>query len=178
MNIEQVAAKLDGVFELAHLVCNFIFQCIRIIAKRRLHEIMSHAPGGGRTFLDEMYTNFLKEFTQGLSKALGLFQSVMQQVLWSKEPLPITTLDALWERFPRTDDCYAVGDTLEVMASLLSGTNETSTPFYDFLVDKSSLFRRGIYVMTLPLPVFLSCTIVFVSTSVDWKYPMCQMLRL
>ena len=144
VDIQQVAEKSDGVFEWARLACNFIFPRIPIIAKRRLHEIMSHAPGGGRTLLDEMYTTFLKEFTQGSSEVLGVFQSVMRQVLWSKEPLPITALDALRERFPSTDDCYALGGTLALMASLLYGTHETSTPirplhasFYDFLVDEN-----------------------------------------
>ena len=144
VDIQQVAEKSDGVFEWARLACDFIFQRVRVIAKRRMHEIMSHAPGGARTLLDEMYTTFLKEITQGTSDILGVFQSVMRQVLWSKEPLPITALNALRERFPRTDDCYFVGDTLELMASLLSGTHETSTPirplhasFYDFLVDKN-----------------------------------------
>ena len=143
-DIQQVAAKSGGVFEWARLACDFIFNRIGVIAKRRLDEIMSHAPGSGRTLLDEMYTTFLKEFTQGSSEVLGVFQSVMRQILWSKEPLPISALDFLRDRFPRTDDRYSVEDTLRVMASLLSGTNgKTSTPvrplhasFYDFLVDE------------------------------------------
>ena len=144
VHIQQLAAKSSGIFEWARLACDFVFHRIGIIAERRLHEIMSPAPGGARTLLDEMYTTFLKEFTQGSSQALGVFQSVMQQVLWSKEPLPISALDALRKRFTRTDDYYSVKDTLALMASLLSGTHETSTPirplhasFYDFLVDKN-----------------------------------------
>ena len=143
-DIQQVAVKSGGVFEWARLACDFIFDRTRVIAKRRLDEIMSHTPGGGRTLLDEMYTTFLKEFTQESSEVLGVFQSVMRQILWSKEPLSISSLDFLRGKFPRKDDCYSVGDTLRVMASLLSGTNETSTPicplhvsFYDFLLDKN-----------------------------------------
>ena len=143
-DIQQVAAKSGGVFEWARLACDFIFNRIGVIAKRRLDEVMSHAPGSGRTLLDEMYTTFLKEFMQGSSEALAVFQSVMRQILWSKEPLPISALDFLRGRFPRTDDRYSVEDTLRVMASLLSGTNETCTPvrplhasFYDFLLDEN-----------------------------------------
>ena len=143
-DIHQIAEKSGGVFEWARLACDFIFCRIRVIAKRRLDEILTHASGGGRTLLDEMYTTFLKEFTQGSSEVLGVFQSVMRQILWSKEPLSITALDFLRGRFPRMDDRYSVEDTIRVMASLLSGTNETSTPvrplhasFYDFLVDEN-----------------------------------------
>ena len=74
---------------------------------------------------------------------LTMFRSVMRQILWSKEALPISALDFMRDKFPRTDDHYAVGDILRLMASLLSGTTETSTPvrplhasFYDFLLDE------------------------------------------
>ena len=143
-DIQQVAAKSDGVFEWARLACNFIYNRVGVIAKRRLAEIMSHTSVDGRILLDEMYTTFLKEFTQGSSEVLGVFQSIMRQILWSKEPLPISALDFLRSRFPRTNDHYHVEDTLRLMASLLSGTNETSTPvrplhasFYDFLLDEN-----------------------------------------
>ena len=144
-DIQQVAAKSGGVFEWARLACDFIsLHRIDVVAKRRLAEIMSHTSADGRTLLDEMYTTFLKEFTQGSSEVLGVFQSVMRQILWSKEPLPISALNFMRDRFPRTDDRYNVGGTLQMMASLLSGTNETSTPvrplhasFYDFLLDEN-----------------------------------------
>ena len=68
VDIQQVAAKSGGVFEWVCLACDFIFNHIGVIAKRRLDEVMSHAPGGGRTLLDEMYTTFLKEFMQGSSE--------------------------------------------------------------------------------------------------------------
>ena len=94
--------------------------------------------------LDAMYTTFLKEFTQGSSEVLGVFQWVMRQILWSKKLLSISVLNFLHGRFPWTDDRYSVEDTLRVMASLLSGTNDTSTPvrplhasFYDFLQDEN-----------------------------------------
>ena len=143
-NLQQLAAKSDGVFEWARLTCDFISQRIRVVAQKRLREIMSHAPGDGRTLLDAMYTTFLKELTRGSSDVLTVFCSVMRQLLWLKKPLPISSLDFMRARFPREDDHYPVGDILQLMASLLSGTNEACTPvhplhasFYDFLLDEN-----------------------------------------
>ena len=141
--LQQLAAKSGGVFEWARLACDFISHRIKVIAKKRFEEIMSHSPGNGRTLLDEMYTTFLKELTRGSSDVLSMFCSVMRQILWLKEPLPISALDFMRDRFPRKDDRYPVGDILNLVASLLSGTNETSIPvrplhasFYDFLLDE------------------------------------------
>ena len=141
-DIQQVSEKSDGLFEWARLACDFISHDIEVIAKKRLGEIMSHAPGDSRGLLDEMYTMILKGFTQGSSEVLDVFQSVMRQILWSKEPLPISALDFIRDRFPQTDDRYPVGGTLRSLASLLSGTNDTCIPvrplhasFYDFLLD-------------------------------------------
>ena len=144
-NLQQLAAKSDGVFEWARLACNFVFQRrIRDIAKKRLEEILSQAPGDGRILLDEMYTTFLKEIAQGSSDILSMLHSVMRQILWSKEPLPISALDLMHDKFPWADDHYTVGDILHLMASLLSGSTEISTPirplhasFYDFLLDEN-----------------------------------------
>ena len=144
-NLQQLAAKSDGVFEWARLACDFVFQRrVRAIAKKRLEEILSQAPGNGRILLDEMYTTFLTEITQESSDMVAMFRSVMRQVLWSKESLPISALDSMRDKFPRTDDHYDVGDTLCLMASLLSGATDISTPvrplhasFYDFLLDKN-----------------------------------------
>ena len=148
-NLQQLAAKSDGVFEWARLACDFVSNRIRVIATKRLEEVLSQAPGDGRTLLDEMYTTFLKEFTQGPSDVLDIFRSVMRQILWSKEPLPISALDFIRKKFPRKEDHYLVGDFLNLMASLLSGTSEVSTPirplhasFYDFLLDKK---RSGVF---------------------------------
>ena len=142
-NIQQVAVKSDGVFEWARLACDFISHRMEVIAKRRLDEIMSHAPGDGSTLLDGMYKIFLNDLIQGSSEALDVFQSIMRQILWLKDPLPISALDFMRDRFPRTDDRYPVGGTLRLLASLLSGTNDASIPvrplhasFYDFLLDE------------------------------------------
>ena len=142
-NLQELAVKSGGVFEWARLACDFVSHRIRKIAEKRLEEILSHSAGGGRILLDDMYSTFLKEVTNGPSDVLVMFRSVMQQILWSKEPLSISALDSMRARFPREDDHYSVGDILNSMASLLSGTNTTLTPihplhasFYDFLLDE------------------------------------------
>jgi len=142
-NLQRLAAKSDGVFEWARLACDFISHPVRVIVQKQLRKIMSHAPGDGRTLLDAMYITFLKELTKGSSDVLVVFCSVMRQLLWLKKPLPISALDFMRARFPQEDDRYPVGDTLQWMASLFSGTNEAYTPvrplhasFYDFLLDE------------------------------------------
>ena len=147
--LQELAAKSGGVFEWARLACDFVSIRIRVIAKKRLEEILSQAAGDGRTLLDEMYTTFLKEFAKGPSDVLDMFRSVMRQILWLKEPLSISALDFMRMRFPWEEDHYPVGDILKSMASLLSGTSEASTPvrplhasFYDFLLDEK---RSGVF---------------------------------
>ena len=142
-NLGEVAVKSGGVFEWARLACDFVSNRIRTIAKKRLEEILSQAPGDGRTLLDEMYIMFLKESTKGQSDVLDMFHSVMRQIMWLKEPLSITALNIIRKRFPRKGDRYPVGDVLDSMAPLLYGTSDVSTPvhplqasFYDFLLDK------------------------------------------
>ena len=141
-NFQQLAAKSGGVFEWARLACDFMSPRIGVMPMNRFHEIMSHAPGDGRTLLDEMYTTFLRDLFRG-SDERQVFRAVMRQILWLKEPLPISALDFMRDRFPREDDRYPVGFILNFMASLLAGVNEVSTPvrplhasFYDFLLDE------------------------------------------
>jgi len=141
-DFQQLAAKSGGVFEWARLACDFMSPRGGVIPKDCFHQIMSHAPGDGRTLLDEMYTTFLKDLFRG-SDARRDFRSVMQQILWLKEPLPISALDFMRERFPQEDDRYPVGLILNFMAPLLAGASEVSTPvrplhasFYDFLLDE------------------------------------------
>ena len=148
-HLQELAAKSGGVFEWARLACDFVSNRIRVIAKKRLEEVLSQAPGDGRILLDEMYITFLKEFAKGPSDVLDMFRSVMRQILWLKEPLSISALDFIRKRFPREEDHYPVGDILNSMASLLSGTSEASTPvrplhasFYDFLLDEK---RSGVF---------------------------------
>ena len=148
---QQLATKSGGVFEWARLACDFVSHPVSFIAKKRLAQIQSHDPGDGRTLLDKMYTTFLEEITKGQSDMLVMFRSVMQQILWLKKPLSISALDFIRDMFPRADDRYPVGEILKMVASLLCGTNELSTPirplhasFYDFLQDEK---RSGEFVI-------------------------------
>ena len=141
-NFQQLAAKSGGVFEWARLACDFMSPRSGVIPRDRFRQIMSHAPGDGRTLLDEMYTTFLKDLFRGSDDRQD-FRSVMRQILWLKEPLPISALDFMRERFPQEDDRYPVGYILNFMAPLLAGASEVSTPvrplhasFYDFLLDE------------------------------------------
>ena len=138
-NFQQLAAKSGGVFEWARLACDFMSPRIGVIPKNRFHEIMSHAPGDGRTLLDEMYTTFLMDLFRE-SNERQVFCSVMRQILWLKEPLPISALDFM---LLREDDHCPVGLILKFMAPLLAGVSEVSTPvrplhasFYDFLLNE------------------------------------------
>ena len=141
-NFQQLAVKSGGVFEWARLACDFMSPRNGVIPRDRFHQIMSQAPGDGRTLLDEMYTTFLKDLFREPDDRRE-FRSVMRQILWLKEPLPISALDYMRCRFPREDDRYPAGFILNFMASLLTGANEVSIPvrhlhasFYDFLLEE------------------------------------------
>ena len=141
-DFQQLTVKSGGVFEWACLACDFMSPQSGVIPRDHFHQIMSHAPGNGRTLLDEMYMTFLKDLFRGSDDHQD-FHSVMQQILWLKEPLPISALDFMHDRFPQEDDHYPVGFILNFMASLLAAANELSTPvcplhvsFYDFLLDE------------------------------------------
>ena len=142
-DFRRLAAKSDGIFEWARLACDFVSARNGIMPKEAFDEIMSHTPGNGRTLLDEMYTTFLKDLIRGSEERRMVFCSVMRQIIWLKEPLPISALNFLRDKFPQGDDHYPVSFVLDCMASLLAGTTSESTPvrplhasFYDFLLDE------------------------------------------
>ena len=142
-DFQSLAAKSDGVFEWARLACDFVSSRSGVMAKKAFDEIMSHTADSGRTLLDEMYTTFLKDLIRGSEARHAVFCSVMRQILWLKEPLPISALNLLRDKFPGRDDHYPVSFVLDFMASLLAGVTNESTPvrplhasFYDFLLDE------------------------------------------
>ena len=143
-DFQRLAAKSVGIFEWARLACDFIFSQNGITPKEAFDEIMFHTPGSGRTLLDEMYTMFLRDLIRGSEERRRAFCSVMRHILWLKEPLPISALNCLRDKFPRRDDHYPVSFVLDFMASLLAGVTNESTPirplhasFYDFLLDRA-----------------------------------------
>ena len=140
-DFRNLAAKSDGVFEWARLACDFVSPRSGGMPKEAFDEIMSHTPGSGRILLDELYTTFLKDLIRGSDARRVVFCSVMRQILWLKEPLPIIALNSLRVKFPRKDDHYPVNCVLDSMAPLLAGVTNESTPvrplhasFYDFLL--------------------------------------------
>ncbi|KAL4078980.1 WD40-repeat-containing domain protein [Scleroderma yunnanense] len=141
-DFEQLAVKSDGLFEWARLACDYIRPRVGVTPKESFRRIMSRA-GDRSNLLDEMYTAFLKDLMQGSIDVLSRFRSVMRHILWSKEPLPISAMDAMRSKFSQEDDHFSAGVILSFMASLLTGTTNTSTPvrplhasFYDFLLDE------------------------------------------
>jgi len=113
-----------------------------VIPSKCFHKIMSHA-GDGANLLDGMYTMSLKDLIQGDANVLERFHSVMQQIMWSKEPLSISALDSMHCKFTREDDHFSICIILGYMVSFLTGTTNFSTPvhplhasFYNFLLDK------------------------------------------
>ena len=143
-HFQRLAEKSDGVFEWARLACDFVSSKNGVMPKEAFDEIMCHTPGSGRTLLDEMYTTFLRDLIRGSEERRMAFCSVMRQILWLKEPLPINALNSFRDKFPRKDDRYPVSFVLNSMASLLAGATNESTPvrplhasFYDFLLDRT-----------------------------------------
>ena len=142
-DFQRLAAKSDGVFEWARLACHFVSSRNGVMPKGAFNEIMSHTPGSGRTLLDEMYTTFLEDLIGGSEECRVVFCLVMRQILWLKEPLPISALNSLHDEFPCRVDHYPVNFVLDFMASLLASVTNESTPirplhasFYEFLLDK------------------------------------------
>ena len=140
-DLEQLTAKSNGIFEWACLACEFLHPRFGVEPDDCFCEITSHGASDARTLLDEMYTMFLKDLTQG--SPLDKFHSVMWQILWSKEPLSISALDLMCYKFTRKDDHFSIRIILSYMASFLTGTTNLSTPvcplhasFYDFLLDQ------------------------------------------
>ena len=142
-DFQRLAAKSDGIFEWARLACDFIFSRNGVLPRETFDEIMSHTPGSGGTLLDEMYITFLRDLIRGSEERRVVFCSVMRQILWLKEPLPISALKFFRDKFPPGRNHYPVSLVLNFMAPLLAGAINESTPvrplhtsFYDFLLDK------------------------------------------
>ncbi|KIM59839.1 hypothetical protein SCLCIDRAFT_1185683 [Scleroderma citrinum Foug A] len=98
----------------------------------------------GAALLDEMYVTVLKSVVVKKQRPLAQFCSLMRQILYMLEPLPLDTLDAMCMHFPQEDNCFNVAIILNHMGSLLSGVTDRKSPirllhssFHDFLTDQS-----------------------------------------
>ena len=142
--ISQVAQKADGLFEWARLACEFIRQDIASeMVKKRFGDCVANASGEGKSLLDEIYLTILDSIISRKPNPLWRFRSVMRQVLYTLEPLPIDGLSAMRRHFSQEYDGFNVAIVLHFMGPLLSGVTEHTNPvrplhasFYDFLLDK------------------------------------------
>ena len=142
--VSQVAQKADGLFEWARLACEFIRQDTGSeMVKKRFVDCVANASGEGKALLDEIYLTILDSIIRRRPIPLRRFRSVMRQVLYTLEPLPIDGLSAMRRHFSHEHDDFDVAIVLPFMGTLLSGVTEHMNPvrplhtsFYDFLVDK------------------------------------------
>ncbi|KAG6328296.1 hypothetical protein ID866_10793, partial [Astraeus odoratus] len=144
-DIKEIAKRSDGLFEWARLACEFIKpQTAGETAKERFEDLIARTSGEGKTLLDSMYNMILTNIITKKPKTLLRFRSVMRQVLYTLEPLPIPALSAIREGFSSPEDCYDVGVILDYMGSLLGGTSDRlvairplHASFFDYLTDPS-----------------------------------------
>ena len=143
--IEQISRLVqlaDGLFEWARLACEFIKSHKGgFTAMERYEALVSVSPGAGKGLLDEMYLTILRDIIEDDLKARARFHSVMRQILWTQEPLPVKSLNAIRRNFP-DNELSDVKAILDPMGALLSGIVDVSTPvralhasFYDFLTN-------------------------------------------
>lgn len=142
--VNKIAKKSDGLFEWARLACEYIrSHGAGETAKERFDDLIAHTTEEGRTLLDDMYNLVLEDIIITKQRTLSRFRSVMRQVLYALDPLPIHSLNAMRRSFSGQEGSYQVEVILDYMAPLLSGIIDHSIPvrplhasLYDFLTEK------------------------------------------
>jgi len=150
-HFQTLTQKSDGMFEWAHPACAYIGRANKVGwgPMRRFDVVISKTaidktPVKGTHLLDEMYQRVLGEMMpdEDHEEAISLFQSVMGQILASREPLPKVALISMRQQFPQVDSDYNVDNIVGPMGSLITGTVDSQAPirplhasFYDFLTD-------------------------------------------
>ncbi|KAG6330760.1 hypothetical protein ID866_8329 [Astraeus odoratus] len=141
--IGQLTEMSDGLFEWARLAC----QSIKprkggVDANELFVDLISRTRGQGQALLDNMYNSILHENIHDSPTARARFQSVMRQILWTAQPLPIPSLNVMRKNFETDNEPVDVRNILDFMGALLSGVTDDVTPvrplhssFYDFLID-------------------------------------------
>ena len=150
LEINQIVRRADGLFEWARLACGWIgSDTAGETVKERFDDLMVPTSPEGAALLDEMYITVLKSVVVKKQRPLARFRSLMRQILYTLEPLPLDALDAMRMHFPREDDRFNVTLIVNHMGSLLSGVTDHKSPirllhssFHDFLTDQS---RSGDY---------------------------------
>jgi len=150
MEINQIVHRADGLFEWARLACEWIgSDTAGETVKERFDDLMVPTSREGATLLDKMYVTVLKSAVVKRPKPLARFRSLMRQILYTLEPLPMEALHAMRMHFPHEDDHFHIALILDHMGPLLSGVTDYTNPirllhasFHDFLTDQS---RSGDY---------------------------------
>ena len=148
--INQIVYRADGLFEWARLACEWIGPgTAGETVKERFDDLMAHTSREGVTLLDKMYFAVLESAVGRRRKPLARFRSLMRQILYTLEPLPMYALHAMRTHFPHEDDRFDVALILDYMGSLLGGVTDHKKPvrllhssFHEFLTDQS---RSGTY---------------------------------
>ena len=148
--IHEITRRADGLFEWARLACEFVKPGTFGQTTEERFKLITRASEEGATLLDSMYRSILDNLMDKTGRtAFSRFHSVMRQILYTLEPLPMDGLCAMRKCFPCKDDHFDVAVILDSMGSLLSGvTDHTNSvrplhaSFYDFLIDQS---RGGDY---------------------------------
>ncbi|KAL4075164.1 hypothetical protein V8B97DRAFT_1544571 [Scleroderma yunnanense] len=149
--INQIAHRADGLFEWARLACEFVtLRTLGQTTAERFADLMAQSSGEGAKLLDSMYRAILDNLMDKVGPtALTRFHSVMRQVLFTLEPLPMDGLNSMRRYFSHQRGNYKVAIVLDFLGALLSGVTEGTDPvrplhssFYDFLTDQS---RSGAY---------------------------------
>jgi len=148
--IDQIVRRADGLFEWARLACEWIRPGIAgETNKERFDDLMARTSREGEILLDKIYLAVLESAVGKRQKSLARFRSLMRQILYMLEPLPMGALHAMRMYFPHEDDCFKIALILDYICSLLSGVTDHKGPirilhssFHDFLIDQS---RSGDY---------------------------------
>ena len=94
--VSQIAQKADGLFEWASLACEYIRpDTTGESVKERFSNATVHVSREGKSLLDNMYHTTLESIVSKRPTALVRSCSVMRQVLYTLEPLPINGPDAM-----------------------------------------------------------------------------------
>ncbi|KIM65457.1 hypothetical protein SCLCIDRAFT_97925, partial [Scleroderma citrinum Foug A] len=144
--IEHITWMANGLFVWARLACEFIKRGAGGTVMERFDDLTRSS---GMSLLDRMYRPLLESIVGRSPMALPRFRSLMRQIIYTEEPLPMDALHAMRMCFRHQHDCYPVAVILNYMGSLLGGITDHSKPirplhvsFYDFLTDQS---RSGDY---------------------------------
>jgi len=148
--INEIVRRADGLFEWARLACEWIRPGIAgETNKERFDDLMARTSREGEILLDKIYLAVLESAVGRRQKSLARFRSLMRQILYTLEPLPMGALHAMRTYFPHQDDRFEVALIVDYMGSLLSGVTDHKSPirvlhssFRDFLTDQS---RSGDY---------------------------------